>query len=71
MMIAGLMVSCDHPPDFNQVLDAPAQAIIKVVLPHDAGHARVGEDVCIPRLLSFVARERPMLLCATCTCELM
>lgn len=70
MMIAGLIVKCGHPPDFNQVLDAAAQAKIKVVLPHDAGHAWMGKDVCIPRLLSFVAWERPMLLCATCTCKI-
>lgn len=69
-MTVGWIVKCDHPPDFNQVLDAAAQAIIKVVLPHDAGHAWVGQDVCVPRLLSFVAWERPMLLRATCTCEI-
>jgi len=48
------------------VLDAATQAVVKVVLPHDAGHARVGDDVSIACLLSFVARERPVLLCATC-----
>ena len=49
------------------MLDTAAQAIVKVVLPHDAGHARVGEDVSIARLLSLVAGERPMLLGAACS----
>lgn len=49
------------------MLDTAAQAIVKVVLPHDAGHARVGENVGIAGLLSLVAGERPMLLGAACS----
>lgn len=62
------MQCCKHAyaPDFHQVFDAPAKAIVKVVLPHDAGHARVGEDVGIACLLLPMPREGPMLLCATC-----
>ena len=44
----------------------PPQAIVKIVLPHDSGHAGVGQDVGIPRLLLAMPREGPVLLCAAC-----
>lgn len=59
---------CKHAyaPDFHQVFDASAKAIVKVVLPHDAGHARVGEDVGIACLLLPMPGEWPVLLSAAC-----
>ena len=52
-------------PDGDEVFDGVAQAVVKVVLPEDSRHARVRQDVGIPRLL-LPAREWPVLLRAAC-----
>ena len=54
-------------PDFHQVFDGLAKSVVKVVLPHDAGHAWVGQDVSIACLLRLACGEGPMLLSAACT----
>ena len=53
-------------PDLHQVFDAGTQAVVKVVLPHDAGHAGVGEDVGVACLLLALPWEGPVLLRAAC-----
>ena len=50
------------------MLDAATEAMVEVVLPHDAGHAWVSQDVSIACLLSTAPWEGPVLLSATCTC---
>lgn len=58
---------CGDLPHFYQVLDAGTKAMVEVVLPHDARHAWVGQDVSIACLLSAARWEGPVLLSAACT----
>ena len=52
-------------PDSDQIVDGVLQAVVEVVLPEDAGHARMGDDVCVAHLF-LAAWERPVLLRAPC-----
>lgn len=56
-----------HSPHFHQMLDAATKAMVKVVLPHNARDAWVGQDVSIACLLSAATWEGPVLLSAACT----
>ena len=57
--------SAPSAPDIDEVLDGTLQALVKVVLPHDGGHAWVREDVSIASLL-LAMWEGPVLLRAAC-----
>lgn len=54
-------------PHFYQMLDAATKAMVKVVLPHDARDAWVGQNVSIACLLGATTWEGPVLLSAACT----
>lgn len=53
-------------PDVDEILDAVLESIVEEMLPEDAWHSRMCEDVGVARLL-LAFGERPVLLRAACT----
>lgn len=53
-------------PHIYQMLDAATKAMVKIVLPHDARDAWVGQNVSIACLLGASTWEGPVLLSAAC-----